>query len=115
MMTQQYYKAIIKYVKMSPLKIRRVINQIRGCSYENALMIIRFLPYRATKPIWKLINSAVANAVYQKKLDKKKLFITQIFVNEGPKLKKLRFRAKGKTNKVLKPTSHITIALKEQI
>ena len=86
-------KAVAKYVRMSPNKIRRVIDQIRGRSYQEALMILEFLPYSAGGPIWQIIHSAAANAKHNYALDKKKLVIDQIFADEGPKLKRIRPRA----------------------
>ena len=106
-------KATAKYIRMSPHKIRRVINPLRGRSYQEALMILEFLPYDASGPIWQLIHSAAANANYNYGLDKKKLIIEKIFANEGPKLKRIRARAQGRAYKILKPTCHITVILSE--
>lgn len=97
---------------MSPHKIRRVLNQIRGRSYQEALMILEFLPYDASGPIWQVLHSAAANANHNYGLDKKTLFIETIFADEGPKLKRIRPRAQGRAYKILKPTSHITVILK---
>jgi large subunit ribosomal protein L22 len=108
-----YVKARSKYIRMSPHKMRRVINQIRGCSYQEALMILEFLPYRAGGPVWQIIHSAAANAKHNYNLDKKNLMIDQIYVDEGPKLKRIRPRAQGKAYAILKPTCHITIIIKE--
>src|SRR5210317_1871740 len=82
-------KAVAKYIRMSPHKIRRVIDQIRGRSYQEALMILEFLPYNAGGPIWQVIHSAAANAKHNYGLNKKKLIIEEIFADEGPKLKKI--------------------------
>ena len=107
----QLVKAKAKYIRMSPHKIRRVIDQLRGRSYQEALMILEFLPYNASGPIWQVIHSAAANAKHNYGFDKKKLMINQIFVDEGPKLKRIRPRAQGRAYKILKPTSHITVVL----
>jgi len=104
--------AVAKYIRMSPHKIRRVIDQIRGKSYQEALMVLEFLPYDAGGPIWQIIHSAAANAKHNYKLDKKKLIIDTIFANEGPKLKRIRPRAQGRAYKILKPTCHITVIMK---
>ena len=109
----QSVKAVAKYIRMSPHKIRRVIDQIRGRSYQEALMILEFLPYDASGPIWQVIHSAAANANHNYGLDKKKLMIDCIFADEGPKLKRIRPRAQGRAYKILKPTSHITVVMKE--
>lgn len=109
----QSVKAVTKYIRMSPHKIRRVLDQIRGCSYQEALMILEFLPYDAGNPIWKIIHSVAANAKHNYGLNKKKLVIDTIFANEGPKLKRIRPRAQGRAYKILKPTCHITVIVKE--
>lgn len=106
-------KAVAKYIRMSPNKIRRVLDQIRGRSYQEALMILEFLPYDASGPIWQVVHSAAANAKHNYGFNKKKLIIDTIFADEGPKLKRIRPRAQGRAYKILKPTSHITVILKE--
>jgi large subunit ribosomal protein L22 len=113
MENDQSVTAVAKYIRMSPHKIRRVIDQIRGRSYQEALMILEFLPYNAGGPIWQVVHSAAANANHNYGLDKKKLIIEQIFADEGPKLKRMRSRAKGRAYKILKPTCHITVIMKE--
>jgi large subunit ribosomal protein L22 len=105
-------KAVAKYIRMSPHKVRRVLDQIRGRSYQEALMILEFLPYAAGGPIWQVVHSAAANAKHNHKLDKKKLIIDEIFADEGPKLKRIRPRAQGRAYKILKPTSHITVVVR---
>lgn len=112
MLNIQSVKAVAKYIRMSPHKVRRVLDQIRGRSYQEALMILQFLPYDASGPIWQVIHSAAANAKHNNGLDKKKLIIDQIFVDEGPKLKRIRPRAQGRAFKILKPTCHITVVVK---
>lgn len=105
-------KAVAKYVRISPQKVRRVLDQIRGRSYQEALMILEFLPYKATGPIWQVVHSAAANASNNYNLDKKKLVIEQTYADEGPKLKRIRPRAQGRAYAILKPTCHITIVIK---
>lgn len=110
----QSVKAVAKYIRMSPHKIRRVIDQIRGRSYQEALMVLEFLPYNASGPIWQVIHSAAANASHNYGLDKKKLVVEEIFADEGPRLKRIRARAQGRAYKILKPTCHITVIMKEK-
>lgn len=112
MANNQSVKAVAKFIRMSPFKIRRVLDQIRGRSYQEALMILEFLPYDAGGPIWQVIHSAAANAKHNYGLDKKKLIIDEIFADEGPKLKRVRPRAQGRAYKILKPTCHITVVVK---
>ena len=106
MSNSQSVKAVAKYIRMSPHKIRRG-------SYQEALMILEFLPYDAGGPIWQVVHSAAANAKHNYGLDKKKLIIDEIFADEGPKLKRIRPRAQGRAYKILKPTCHITVVMKE--
>lgn len=108
----QSVQAVARYIRMSPHKIRRVLDQIRGRSYQEALMILEFLPYDASGPIWQVVHSAAANAKHNYGFDKKKLIIEQAFANEGPKLKRIRPRAQGRAYKILKPTCHITIRVR---
>lgn len=105
-------QAVAKYIRMSPNKIRRVLDQIRGRSYQEALMILEFLPYNAGGPIWQVVHSAAANAKHNYGLNKKNLIIDEIFADEGPKLKRIRPRAQGRAYKILKPTCHITVIMK---
>ena len=77
-------------------------------------MVLEFLPYKAGNPVWQVIHSAAANANQNYGLDKKRLIIDTIFADEGPKLKRIRPRAQGRAYKILKPTCHITVIMKEE-
>ena len=112
MSNTQSVKAVAKYIRMSPQKVRRVLDQIRGRSYQEALMILEFLPYGAGGPVWQVVYSAAANAQNNYNLDKKKLFIDEVYADEGPKLKRIRPRAQGRAYSILKPTCHITVVVK---
>jgi large subunit ribosomal protein L22 len=112
MTENQSTKAIAKYVRMSPQKVRRVLDQIRGRSYQEALMMLEFMPYRSCGPIWQVLHSAAANAQNNLNLDKKNLVIDVAYANEGPRLKRIRPRSQGRAFKILKPTCHITIGVK---
>nr|YP_009193381.1 ribosomal protein L22 [Nitzschia sp. IriIs04]BAT70306.1 ribosomal protein L22 [Nitzschia sp. IriIs04] len=105
----------IKYIKMSPYKLRRVANQLKNCSYKQALKILEFSSYRAAFPLWKTLNSFVSNIIYQQNIKVDNIFIEQIFINEGPKQKKFRIASRGRIHKILKSTSHITMTLKYNI
>nr|YP_010965081.1 ribosomal protein L22 [Brasiliopuntia brasiliensis]YP_010965430.1 ribosomal protein L22 [Miqueliopuntia miquelii]YP_010965594.1 ribosomal protein L22 [Opuntia auberi]YP_010965672.1 ribosomal protein L22 [Opuntia aureispina]YP_010965746.1 ribosomal protein L22 [Opuntia austrina]YP_010965826.1 ribosomal protein L22 [Opuntia caracassana]YP_010965904.1 ribosomal protein L22 [Opuntia chisosensis]YP_010965978.1 ribosomal protein L22 [Opuntia chlorotica]YP_010966138.1 ribosomal protein L22 [Opu len=102
-----------RYIRMSADKARRVIDQIRGRSYEEALMILEFMPYRACYPIFKLIYSAAANARHNKGSNKTELMIRKVEVNKGTTIKKLKPRAKGRNYLIKRPTCHITIVLQD--
>ena len=108
----QSVKAVAKYVRISPHKVRQVLDQIRGRSYQEALMILEFLPYKASEAVGQVLCSAAANATNNYGFEKKKLIITETYANEGPKLKRIRPRAQGRAYKILKPTCHITVVVK---
>jgi large subunit ribosomal protein L22 len=99
---------------MSVFKARRVIDQIRGRSYEETLMILELMPYRASYPIFKLVYSAAANASHNKGLNEVDLFIGEAKVNRSTIVKKLRPRARGRSYPIKRPTCHITIVLKDK-
>jgi large subunit ribosomal protein L22 len=113
--TEQEVKAIARYIRMSPLKVRRVLDQIRGRSYQEALIILEFMPYKACEPITKLLRSAVANAEHNFGLDRRELIISKAFADSGPTLKRFRPRAQGRAYRIHKPTCHITLAVKEAV
>nr|YP_010431504.1 ribosomal protein L22 [Styrax huanus]USS61606.1 ribosomal protein L22 [Styrax huanus] len=102
-----------QHISMSAHKARRVINQIRGRSYEETLMILELMPYRACYPIFKLVYSAAANASYIMGSDETDLIISKAQVNEGTTVKKLKPRARGRSYMIKRPTCHITIVVKD--
>ncbi|MGL5804395.1 MAG: 50S ribosomal protein L22 [Xenococcaceae cyanobacterium] len=104
-------KAIARYIRMSPNKVRRVLDQIRGRSYREALIILEFMPYKACDPILKVLRSAVANAEHNAGLDPATLVVSRAFADGGPTLKRYRPRAQGRAYQIRKPTCHITVAV----
>jgi large subunit ribosomal protein L22 len=109
--TSPEVKAVARYVRMSPLKVRRVLDQIRGRSYREALVILEFMPYRSCDPVLKLLRSAAANAEHNNGLNRAELVITQAFADQGPVLKRFQPRAQGRAYQIRKPTCHITLAV----
>nr|AND48293.1 ribosomal protein L22 [Eosphagnum rigescens] len=105
-------RASAKYIRMSAHKARRVINQIRGCSYEQALMLLEFMPYRACHPILRLLSSVAANASHNFDLNKTDLIVSEAKVDEGTILKRFQPRAQGRAYPIHKPTCHITITVR---
>lgn len=103
--------ATARYIRMSPHKVRRVLDQIRGQSYREALIILEFMPYRACEPILKVLRSAIANAEHNQGLDPAGLVVTQAYADQGPSLKRFRPRAQGRVYQIRKPTCHITVAV----
>nr|YP_010449072.1 ribosomal protein L22 [Exbucklandia populnea]UTS57595.1 ribosomal protein L22 [Exbucklandia populnea]WBR75077.1 ribosomal protein L22 [Exbucklandia populnea]WCH59030.1 ribosomal protein L22 [Exbucklandia populnea]WVH32310.1 ribosomal protein L22 [Exbucklandia longipetala] len=104
--------ALGQYICMSAHKARRVVDQIRGRSYEETLMILELMPYRACYPIFKLVYSAAANASHNMGFNGADLVISKAEVNEGTTVKKLKPRARGRSYPIKRPTCHILIVLK---
>lgn len=108
-------KAILKYARITPRKARRVVDLIRGKIASEALVSLRFMPYRGAKIIERLLKSAMANAEQKEKhIDIDKLKIRTAFVDQGPVMKRMEPRAMGRANTIKKRTSHITIVLSEE-
>lgn len=105
--------SILKYAPISPQKCRLVANQIRGLRVEQALNILRFSRQRAANFIKKSLDSAIANAENNEGADVDELRISVIYVNEGPTLKRMHARAKGRGNRILKRTCHIAITVSD--
>jgi len=103
--------AQVRYLRMTPMKCRRVIDLVRGMDVQPALDQLRFQPQAASEPIAKVIASAAANAEHNKRLDPSALYISQAYVDEGPTLKRFRPRAQGRAFRIRKRTSHITIVV----
>nr|YP_010520570.1 ribosomal protein L22 [Euphorbia fauriei]UXP76790.1 ribosomal protein L22 [Euphorbia fauriei]UXP76873.1 ribosomal protein L22 [Euphorbia fauriei] len=101
-----------QHIRMSTHKARRIIDQIRGRSYEETLMILDLMPYRACYPILKLISSAAANASHNMSFNEADLMISKAEVNDGTTVKKLKPQARGRGYLIKRSTCHITIVLK---
>ena len=102
-------KAVAKWIRMSPRKVRRVMNEIRGKNAEQALTILRFMPQAAAEVVKKVLHSAMANAEHNNNLDKENLFVLKAFVDGGPTLKRFNPRARGRAFPILKRSSHVTV------
>ena len=100
-----------KYVRMTPMKCRRVIDLVRGMPIAQALDVLRFDVHAASDPIYKVLGSAIANAEHNRSLDRDDLYVAQAYVDEGPTLKRFRPRAQGRAFRIRKRTSHITIVV----
>ena len=114
--TEMTKKAVAhgNYLRGSASKVRRVLDQIRGQSYREALIMLEFMPYRSTEPITKVLRSAVANAEHNLGMDPSTLFISSASANMGPVMKRYRPRAQGRAFSIKKQTCHITIAVQSQ-
>ena len=109
-------RAQARYVRVTPMKARRIVDIIRGKQAQEALAILKFAPQSASEPIYKLVASAMANARVKADasntfLDEQDLVIAKAYVDEGTTLKRFRPRAQGRAFKILKRTSHITVVL----
>lgn len=104
-------QASLKNANMSATKARRIISNIRGCSYEQALLLLEFLPHRACYPILQLILSAAANASNRIGSSKSNLFVIEARVDNSTNLKRFRPRARGRGYPIKKPTCHVIIKL----
>nr|WOZ11916.1 ribosomal protein L22 [Prostanthera althoferi subsp. althoferi]WOZ12003.1 ribosomal protein L22 [Prostanthera althoferi subsp. althoferi]WOZ12351.1 ribosomal protein L22 [Prostanthera althoferi subsp. althoferi]WOZ12612.1 ribosomal protein L22 [Prostanthera althoferi subsp. althoferi]WOZ12873.1 ribosomal protein L22 [Prostanthera althoferi subsp. althoferi] len=102
-----------RHISLSADKARRVIDQIRGRSYEETLMILELMPYKTCYPIFKLVYSAAANASYNMGSAEANLIISKAEVDEGTTAKKLKPRARGRSYAIKKATCHITIVVKD--
>ena len=104
-----------RYVRMTPMKCRRVIDLVRGMPAVQALDVLRFDVHAASDPIRKVLASAIANAEHNSSLNRDDLFVAQAYVDEGPTLKRFRPRAQGRAYRIRKRTSHITIVVQSAL
>ncbi len=108
-------RAQARYVRVTPMKARRVIDLIRGMNADDAQALLRFAPQAASEPVGKVLASAVANAANNHSMDTKELTISEAFVDEGPTMKRIRPRAQGRAFRILKRSSHITVIVSDGI
>ncbi len=111
---EQEVIAIARGVRMSPTKVRRVLNQIRGRSYSEALIILKFMPYAACEPVRKALRSAAANAEHNFGMNAGDLVVSQAYADQGSTLKRFRPRAQGRAYPIHKRTCHITVVVRPQ-
>ncbi len=112
-------KAKARFVRVTPQKARRVVDLIRGKQAAEAVAVLKFAPQAAAEPVLKTVQSAVANAVEgakrnSERLDEADLYISEVFVDEGPTLKRFRPRAQGRAGRINKRTSHITVVISQR-
>ncbi|ACA42053.1 50S ribosomal protein L22 [Lysinibacillus sphaericus] len=107
-------KAIARTVRIAPRKVRLVVDLIRGKQVGEAVAILRHTPKAASPVVEKVLKSAVANAEHNYDLDINSLVVSEVFVDEGPTLKRFRPRAQGRASAINKRTSHITLVVSEK-
>ncbi|WP_236789503.1 50S ribosomal protein L22 [Amycolatopsis sp. GM8] len=103
-----------RFVRDSPMKVRRVIELIKGKNAQEALAILRFAPFAASQPVAKVLQSAMANAENNLDLDPETLWVKNAYADEGPTLKRIRPRAQGRAYRIRKRTSHITVEVESR-
>lgn len=106
--------ASARYVRISPMKARRVVDMVRGLPAGDALTLLEFAPQAASETVYKVLASAVANAETGEGLDRGSLVVTKAFVDEGPTMKRWRPRAQGRATRINKRTSHITLVVQPE-
>ena len=110
------YRAISKYLMGSPYKIRPVADLIRRKSYPEAMSVLEHMPHKGARLIRKTVKSAASNALaVNKKLDEDMLYVREIFVDEGPRLKRVWFRGRGRADMLMKRMCHITVVIDETV
>jgi large subunit ribosomal protein L22 len=103
--------ASARFVRITPMKARRVVDMIRGMGVDEALSLLEFAPQAASETVYKVLESAVANAESTESLDRGTLVVTKAMVDEGPTMKRWRPRAQGRASRINKRTSHITLVV----
>ena len=107
-------KAYLKYARISPRKVKIVLDLIRGKDVATAMALLKNTPKSASEYLIKLLNSAIANAEHNFSMDTSKLYVSECFVCPGPILKRIMPRAQGRAYRINKRTSHVTLAVKER-
>jgi large subunit ribosomal protein L22 len=108
-------RAQARYVRVSPMKARRVVDLVRGMKADDAAALLRFAPQAAAEPVRKVLESAMANAENNDGVSPDTLFVAEAYVDEGPTMKRFRPRAQGRAYRINKRTSHITIVVEEKV
>lgn len=108
-------KAQARYVRVTPMKARRVIDMIRGLPAGEAQALLRFAPQAASEPVGKVLDSAIANARNNLSLDPNTLWVSAAYVDEGPTMKRFRPRAQGRAYRIRKRSSHITVVVESRV
>jgi len=111
-------KAQAKWIRMSPRKVRRVVNEIRGKSCSEAVTILRFMPFSAAREVEKVLRSAMFNLINAEKApisedEAQELVVVEAYADQGPTLKRIQPRARGRAYPILKKSSHITVVVSD--
>jgi large subunit ribosomal protein L22 len=103
--------AVARFVRVTPMKARRVVDLVRGLDVDEALALLQFSPQAASQPVYKALESAIANAESGEDLERATLVVSKVMVDEGPTMKRWRPRAQGRAARINKRTSHITVVV----
>lgn len=106
-------RAVARFVRVSPRKVRLIMDEVRGKKVDEALRVLSFSPQKGAHLLKKLINSAVANAEANKELDVDSLYVKKLYADKGTTMKRFRPRAMGRATRIRKRTSHLTVVLDE--
>lgn len=112
-MEEKIARAELRHARISSRKVKIVIDLIRGKKADEALAILKYTNKAAAPMVEKLLKSAMANAVNNHDMDETKLYVSEVYANQGPTMKRIMPRAKGSANRIRKRTSHIVVVLKE--
>ena len=112
-MDEKIARAELRHARISARKVKIVIDLIRGKKVKEAIAILKYTNKAAAPMVEKLVKSAMANAVNNHQMDETKLYISEIYANQGPTMKRIMPRARGRANRINKRTSHIVVVLKE--
>ncbi len=107
-------KAIAKYVRISPQKVRKIVDAVKGLPVETSLNKLKFMPQKSAGLVEKVLKSAIANADNNNKLDVDSLILKNVIVDQGPTMKRFRARARGRGSRILKRSSHITVIVADE-
>ena len=107
-------RAVAKYVRMSPIKLKPVADLVRGKDVNEALTILKFTPGKGAEIVEKVVQSALANADV-KEMDTDNLYVAEVYANQGPTMKRWRAGSQGRASIILKRSSHVGVTLKERV
>ena len=113
-MAELEFRAVAKYVRISPQKVHKIVDAVKGKPVETGMNILKFMPQKSAHLVEKVVRSAVANAEQNSNIDIDDLVIRNVIADQGPTLKRFRARARGRGTRILKRTAHITVILAER-
>jgi len=107
--------ATLKYIRLSPRKVRLIVNAVRGKQVDEALAMLRFMPQHSARDVAAVLTSVKANAENNLLLSGESLYIKAIVANEAPRMKRIHARARGRADRIIKRMSHVTVTLEDRV